>query len=397
MSRFLIVVPPLAGHINPTLAVGAELQRRGHDVAWVGHPRFVTPMLPAGCRLFPAGESWGQDVDAARPPWTGLRGMAALKVLWEDVLIPLGYSMVDGVEAAVDNFGPDAAIVDQQALAGAVVARRRALPWATSASTFSELTRPYAATPKVEAWVSGLMQGLLRDCGEGPEEAQQGDLRFSDQLILVFSVPELVGPVEVPYSPVFVGPAAGPRPPVPDGFPWEWLDKGGPGQRRQRILVSLGTHSADAGSRFYRVLVEAVAAMGDNLQVILVAPSSEVGPVPPNVLTRDFVPQLDLLPEVDAVVCHGGHNTVSESLANGLPLVVAPIRDDQSIVASRVGAVGAGIQVRFARVQAPELGAALVGVLTDPRYRAAAARLGAAFAAAGGAAAAADHLEKLVP
>jgi UDP:flavonoid glycosyltransferase YjiC (YdhE family) len=36
-------------------------------------------------------------------------------------------------------------------------------------------------------------------------------------------------------------------------------------------------------------------------------------------------------------------------------------------------------------------------VLTDPRYRAAAARLGAAFAAAGGAAAAADHLEKLVP
>ena len=46
MSRFLFVVPPLTGHINPTVAVGAELAARDHDVAWAGHPAMLGPLLP---------------------------------------------------------------------------------------------------------------------------------------------------------------------------------------------------------------------------------------------------------------------------------------------------------------------------------------------------------------
>lgn len=34
MSGFLFVVPPLVGHINPTVGVAAELAARGHRVAW---------------------------------------------------------------------------------------------------------------------------------------------------------------------------------------------------------------------------------------------------------------------------------------------------------------------------------------------------------------------------
>ena len=36
MSRFLFVVPPLVGHINPTVGVAARLQADGHEVGWVG-------------------------------------------------------------------------------------------------------------------------------------------------------------------------------------------------------------------------------------------------------------------------------------------------------------------------------------------------------------------------
>ena len=158
------------------------------------------------------------------------------------------------------------------------------------------------------------------------------------------------------------------------------------------MLASLGTHNQEAGARFYRVLLEAA---GPDLQIVLVAPPEMVGPVPEHVLVRASVPQLDLLPLCAAVVTHGGVNTVNECLVHGVPMVVAPIRDDQPVIAGRVAAVGAGIQVRFGRVQPADLTAALQSVLDDPAYRAAARRVGDSFALAGGAAAAADRLEKL--
>ncbi|MEA2504194.1 MAG: hypothetical protein QOG36_1237 [Actinomycetota bacterium] len=382
MSRFLIVVPPLAGHVNPTVAVGRELQRRGHEVAWAGHPELVAPLLPADCRLWPAGGDFSvEEMAVARGRWLNLRAFAALAALWDEVLLPLGVAMVDGVEAAVDAYRPDVIIVDQQALAGAVVARRRGLPWATSASTFAEFTRPYASMPKVEAWVAERLEAFQHSFGAGG-----GDLRFSEHLALSYTVPELAGPVQVPCTPAFVGPTLGERP-AGASFPWEWLDPA-----RQLVLASLGTHNQEAGARFYRVLLDAT---GLDLQLVLVAPPEMVGPVPPHILVRPSVPQLELLARCSAVVTHGGVNTVNECLALGVPMVLAPIRDDQPIVAGRVAAVGAGIQVRFGRVQSAEMAVALRSVLGDPIYRAAARRIGDSFALAGGASAAADHLEKL--
>ncbi len=54
MSRFLFVVPPLYGHINPTVPVGLELTKRGHDVAWVG-VEGVEDMLPEGVSAIELG------------------------------------------------------------------------------------------------------------------------------------------------------------------------------------------------------------------------------------------------------------------------------------------------------------------------------------------------------
>jgi MGT family glycosyltransferase len=108
-----------------------------------------------------------------------------------------------------------------------------------------------------------------------------------------------------------------------------------------------------------------------------------------------FVPQLDLLTHLDAVVSHAGHNTVCEALAHGVPLVVAPIRDDQPAIARQVTDAGAGVRVRFGRVSAAELRDAITTVLDDPSYRAAARRIQTSFTTAGGAPAAADYLEKL--
>ncbi|MCW2937926.1 MAG: hypothetical protein JWN00_911 [Actinomycetia bacterium] len=381
-KRFLFVVPPLTGHINPTVAVGAELARRGHEVAWAGHPEVVGPLLEPGSVLYPVrDEALADRLETARAEWLGLRGPAALQFLWEEFLVPLGHAMMPGVEAAIEAFRPDVVVTDQQALAGAAAARRNDLPWATSATTSAELTDPLAGVPKVADWVSGLLAGFQRPYG-----LEAFDLRFSDHLVLAFSTAALIGDTsEFPDHYAFVGPALG-RPSGGTGFPWEWLS--GPA-----ILVTLGTVNGSAGERFFQVAADAVRDL--DVQAVFVAPDGVLIDAPPNVLVRPYVPQLDLLPHLSAVVTHGGHNTVCEALAHGLPLVVAPIRDDQPVIAGQVEAAGAGVTVMFSRVQAPELREAITQVLTGDAHRAAARRIRDSFAAAGGASAAADRLEKL--
>jgi MGT family glycosyltransferase len=386
VSRFLFVVPPLTGHINPTIAVGAELFARGHEVAWAGHPGTLKPLLADGARVFAViDDALTTRLREGREHWLGLRGAAALKFFWEDFLIPLADATLPGTDAAVANFAPDVVVADQQALAGAVAARRAGVAWATSASTSAELARPLAAMPKVEEWITGLLTAFQRDNGI----CDPVDLRFSDRLVLAYTTPALLGDTSgVGDQCVFIGPALANRP-ERASFPWHWLDP-----RRRHLLVSLGTINGPAGQRFFRVVVDALADLGGELQAVIAAPPLDG--VPPHILFAGHVPQLALLPRMSAVVSHGGHNTVCESLAHGLPLIVTPIRDDQPLVAQQVADAGAGIRLRFGRLRAEALRDAVRAVLDDPAYRTAAGRIRDSFAAAGGAVTAADHLEKLL-
>jgi MGT family glycosyltransferase len=387
--RFMFVVPPLTGHVNPTISLGYELASRGHAVAWAGPGGMVPRLLPEGARFIATNDAASMDaaMGAVNAKSMGLRGAAALKFLWEDVLFPLSGAMAPGVDAAIDEFEPDAVIVDQQALAGAAVAKRRGLAWVTSATTSAELTDPLAELPKVDQWVRDQLVTFQLEVGIPEPDAFEGDLRFSPYLVLAYTTRELVGDVTHDGPIAWVGPSINARP-DDTPFPWQWLD-----DRVPHVLVSLGTVNAAAGERFFR---EAVAALGERpLQAVVVAPPELVPDPPENVLVRSRVPQLPLLSRMHAVVSHAGHNTVCESLAHGLPMVLAPIRDDQPIVADQVVRAGAGLRLRFGRARAADIGQAVDSVLREPRFRYAARVVQRSFNQAGGTAAAADRLEAL--
>jgi UDP:flavonoid glycosyltransferase YjiC (YdhE family) len=382
MSRFLFVVPPLAGHVNPTVSVGQVLRARGHAVAWVAHPGQVRPLLPPDAQLFPLRDDVPEERAAEiRSRSNAVRGLASLKFLWEDFLVPLAQSMIPGVEAAVRDFRPGALVVDHQALAGAVVARRLQLPWATLATTSASVAAGLERLPKVSAWIAAQVAEVA-----GPAAASEARFDQSPRLVVVFSTEALIGQAGFPSHVKFVGPSLSERR-EEIAFPWDLLREG------PRVLCTLGTVNAERGGRFFATVVEALR--DEALQLIVVAPPEIVGAVPEHVLVRRSIPQLAVLPHVDAVICHAGHNTVCESLAHGLPLVVAPIRDDQPIVAQQVVNAGAGVRVRFGKVGPRDLRAAVRRVLDEPSFREAAARIRASFEAAGGAEAAATHLEEL--
>jgi len=390
MSGVLIVVPPMVGHVNPTVPVGQELEARGHEVTWAGLPGVVDALLTEHANFAPV---WGGLDDAAygalRDRGRGLRGPASVKFLWEDFLIPHAYASAPELDALVDALSPAVLVVDQQAFGGSAVARRRGVPWVTSATTSAELKDPLSALPLVDAWVRDQLHALQLDLGVDPTVAAVGDLRFSEHVVLAFTTEELAGPPEVPglTSRVrFVGPCLTSRPERAT-FDWEWLDPSMP-----LVLVSLGTINAEVGDRFFGVVVDALG--GAPLQAVVVAPPERVAlGAAKNIKLVPWVPQLALLQRCSAVVTHGGHNTVCETLAHGLPLVLAPIRDDQPIVADQVVRAGAGIRLRYGRVQAGELRAAVERVLSEPAFRQSAVRIAESFTRAGGATAAADLIE----
>ncbi|TDC06908.1 glycosyltransferase [Streptomyces sp. 8K308] len=387
MTRFLLVVPPLVGHVNPLVGVAAELARRGHAVAWAGHAGQLTRLVGADAVAYDCDIP---GTDLRRPP--ELTGPAAFRFLWRDVFVPLADLMAPGVHAAVDAFRPDLLVTDQHAVAGALVAERRGIPYVTSATTSAELGDSLAGLPKVGAWLAELLGGLRGRIGD---PSATGDPRFSPHGIVAFTGRELLGDAPLPTERTrLVGPVIAPRP-ADGAFPLDRLDPG-----RRTVLVTLGTANVDVGGRFLAEAVAALRAARERIQGIVLDPGHTLpaGFRDPegDPLVLDRVPQLDLLPHLDAVVCHGGHNTVCESLWHGVPLVVAPIRDDQPLVAGLVVATGAGVRLRFGRADAARVGAAIDAVL-DPAggHRAAAAAIGRGFRAAGGAAAAADHLETI--
>ena len=390
MSRFLFVVPPLAGHVNPTVALGFELSSRGHEVAWAGHPSALTSLLPRDASVFRTDTALsGEALDAIAARAQGLRGAEAFRFLWKDVLIPLGEAMLPEVELAEQRFGPDVLVVDQQAIAGALVARRDRLRWATSATTSSELIDSFTVFPVFATWLTNELRSFQHRMGVSEEEAAQGDLRFSEYLLLAFTARELVGSGPSPPSWLFVGPAMN-RPQRAPEFPWSWLDP-----NRRHVLLTLGTVNAASGRQFFETAIAAAERLADRLQMIVVAPDGMLTPEASNVLVLPMVPQLELLPHMDVVICHAGHNTVCETLANGIPLIVAPIRDDQPIVAQQVVDAGAGIRLKFGRVKPEEMVSALSAILDRGSYRRSAKNIQAAFREAGGASAAADGLVEL--
>jgi MGT family glycosyltransferase len=410
VAQFLFVIPPFVGHVMPAAGVAAELGRRGHDVAWVAHAGAVGHLLGEGAVVHDVGDGHLAELAGLLPEHDRLRGPASLQFLWERVLVPLALAMLDPVRAAVDDHRPDVVVTDQQAFAGALVAHEDGRPWAVSASSTAELVEPLAAVPRIAAWVEAQVDRLWTEAGipgswAAPAGAGAGDVdpRFSPYLTLQYSTEDFVGPLDrtgrTRRSVAFVGPVIRRPDEVLDDGWHDWLDR-----HERNVLVSLGTVTQGKGVRFLQATVDAVA--GAPYGVAVVAPDglggsdgrggrAGAGELPANVRLAAHVPQLALLAHLDAVVCHAGYNTVAEALWHGVPLVCAPIREDQPHNAGNVVRSGAGRRLSFGRATAPDIRAALDAVLTDPQHRTAAARVARSFRDAGGAARAADLVEAL--
>lgn len=96
---------------------------------------------------------------------------------------------------------------------------------------------------------------------------------------------------------------------------------------------------------------------------------ADLGEVPENVTVESWVSQADLLPHLDAVVHHGGSGTTLGALAVGAPQLILPQGADQFANADALTAVGAGLRLLPAEVNADTIAEHTRMLLAHNGYR----------------------------
>ena len=176
----------------------------------------------------------------------------------------------------------------------------------------------------------------------------------------------------------FVGPSVANRHELED-FKIEDMDN------KKVIYASLGT-VANANLDFYKNCFEALGSRDDIMVVMSIGNRiniEDLGTIPKNFKVFNYVPQLKLLKKVNLFITHGGMNSSSEGLYNGVPLIVVPQFGDQPLVARRVAELGAGIPL-IGSATPKDIENAVNQILSNKSFKENAEKIGESLKSCGG-------------
>ncbi|MFI5490175.1 macrolide family glycosyltransferase [Micromonospora echinaurantiaca] len=387
MSAIAFLNIAMHGHVNPTLPVVAELVSRGHSVTYHAPPGYAEQIAATGARVLSYS---GDDVPLSGPP---------TPVTVMEQLARTAVRVLPAVLADLRGARPDLIVHDSLCPWGPVAARELDVPAASSFTTFAfnrQVPSPTRASWELLAAAAARPRpvgGYLRSRWELRRRYDTAALPLVDlanirqPLNLVYTSRAFhPGADSFDQSYRFVGPSVGARP-VDSSFPLDRL-------RDPVLYASLGT-VFKADPQLLRNLATALAPLGGTVVISTGQTDPDaLGTLPANVIAHRSVPQPEVLARAALFITHGGVNSVNEALYAGVPMLVVPQGADQSLVASRVVELDAGLSVRTEDVNAEVVRALAQRLLDEPRFRAAADTLRAAQRAAGGYSRAADELER---
>lgn len=407
-----ILFAPLGGygHVLPALAIAEAARKRGHESAFIFHPKLAHSapdgdlIRDAGFRYFPA-PSLGSPTDL--PGFTS--------PFRADSPASFGFFRPDTVEAtvqahedAIREFRPDVMLADWQpnALVAAkaldvplVTIDRADLPPETIRTVMGRLggaTLQKKIAPVLRPWpVARWYWGMLGELGAVTRVLNESLARRGlPRVASVFNA--LTTKTRIVPNP----PQLDPRPadgdvhhvghllrdeltetPLP-----EWLSSyrhGAP-----LIYVTLGTYYQDA--ELLRGIVEAFR--GGRYRLVVTAPLSQHPPADEeHIRFVEWVPPRKMAGEATVMVHHGGHGTLLTAVAAGTPSVTfAAGAAGRDVYARRLAQLGASIHVK--NPNGGVLRSAVDTIMNDGSTLAATHRLAKAVAASGGPDAAVDVL-----
>lgn len=395
MAKIAFFNVPGYGHVNPTLPVASTLVVRGHDVVYYNAATFADAIRTTGARFVPYPPT---DLNPAT-----IGDLAGNLVNITLLLFQESVNLLPFTLNALREEAPDVVVFDSICLWGMQAVQLQPVPHVASIVTLvlegvHGLIRPRdmlsivgGALPRLPRLL-WLRRRLVK--AYGPHIFPRREVfPCVGSANIVFTSADFQPPTPfVDNRFFFVGPSIAPASRQTAAFPYTALAAG------RKILVSLGTVNRNAP--LLRTIATALAGL--RAQVIVAtgrdADPAALGPWPDNFLAVPFVPQLQLLEQVDLFISHGGNNSVHEALYHGVPLLVIPQQLEQAANGRLVAQRGAGLVLGDRppygqRVADGLIRQAVCALLTDQSYRRAAAEVGHALRATGGYERAADIIE----
>ena len=390
MSHYAIIAPPLYSHVRALEALGQQLIARGHHITFFQQADARALLSDARIGFYAVGE-------LTHPPGSLARTLNVTAHPFGPGLFRLINDLASTTDmlcrelpAALERCAVDGVIVDQMEPAGGLVAEALGLPFVSVAcalpvnrdetiplpvmpflySTSARSQKRYAASTRIHDWLMRRQGDVIafhaRRFGltarRGLHECLSPLAQIS-QTIDAFDFPRhlpacfhAVGPLR-PAQATAIDAQEAPDEPL--------------------IFASLGTLQ---GHR-YRLFHTIAAACRQSNVRLLIAHCGGLN-------TRQAAKLA-----AQAVVTHGGLNTVMDAIASGTPVLAIPLAFDQPGVAARIEYSGIGRRAsRFAcsRSLADKLG----DLLSDPRYRQRLTAMQPALQQAGGASLAARIVEQ---
>ena len=384
------------GPTNNCVGIGDVLRRRGHRVVFIVEESFAGGLEAKGfeerlMRLSPPpeepevpGQFWKDFIRDTAPVFR----KPTIEQLGE-FIAPTFQALIDGARHVddrlaeiIDDVGPDVIVEDNVVAFPALPASGR--PWVRIASCNPTELKDPAVPPAFSGYPAGERGGWDEYWTEYRRTHAEIHASFDEfcRERGAPPLPDLEFIHESPWLNLYLYPReADYARDRPLGGTWHnleasvrttdepWEPPPGDAPLVYLSLGSLGSADVDLMQSLIGTLAEAPWRV-----VVSMGPQHDQLRLAGNMTGAEFLPQTQVLPHVDAVITHGGNNTVTECFWFGKPMVVLPLFWDQYDNAMRVQETGFGIRLDTYAHAPEELTGAVTRLLADDALR---ERLGA--------------------
>jgi rhamnosyltransferase subunit B len=417
MARIVMNTLGSYGDINPFLAIGRELKRRGHTAVLATASYYAADAAREGMELAVVGPE-ADTFDAALMARV-MDQRTGSEMVVRELVMPKIRQSYDALARACE--GADLLLSHPLTYAAPVLAEKLGLPWLSVALQpimfFSAYDPPVVAPapwlgrlrvlgPGFNGALLGLMKRVSRSWSE-PVRALRRDLGLPPGRDPLF---------EGQHSPygelaLFAAVFAPPQPDWPPkvhvcGFPFFDEDFGGKGldpalasfldDGPPPIAFTLGSSAVNTAGDFYGQAARAAGALQRRAVLLAGAGTEALHELPAGMIAVRSAPYHVLFPRCAAIVHSGGVGTTAQALRAGRPQLVMPFSHDQFDNAARVERLAAGRPVRRRGLTAPRLQRALGALLAEPGIESGARRAAEAVRAEHGVATACDVIEAVL-